>query len=113
MGEGEPGETKRLERVVRRSRDVCAVDGRRASSSAQSSEMGVAGGRARERVGGRPEPAKEVMKTLIRSDAMLTCFWKVEDGVRQVDGGDGSVEEVVSDGVAIAKVANVVGFFDC
>lgn len=75
MGEGEEGETKRLERVVRRRREVCAVDGRRVSSSAQSSEMGVAGGRARERVGGRPEPAKEVMKTLILLEAILASFW--------------------------------------
>ena len=57
----------RLERVERRRREVevLAEEGRRLSSSSQRDEIGVCEGRARERVGGRPVPAKLVMRTFI------------------------------------------------
>jgi len=67
MGRGEEREIGRLERVERKRRVVRVVadGGRRLSSSSRRVEMGVVGGRARERVGGRPLPAKLVTSTLI------------------------------------------------
>lgn len=67
MGREEFSGTERLERVVRRRRveEVVADEGRRLSSSSTREEMGVVGGRARDRVGGRPAPAKLVTRTLI------------------------------------------------
>ncbi len=67
MGRGEKRGIGWLERVERRRRVVRVVadGGRRLSSSSTRVEMGVVGGRARERVGGRPVPAKLVMSTLI------------------------------------------------
>jgi len=55
---------------VRRSREVL-FSGRRLESSERSSDMVVDGGSARERVGGRPVPAKLVMRTLILLGAIL------------------------------------------
>lgn len=55
---------------MRRSLDVL-FSGSRLSSSARSSDMVVDGGSARERVGGRPVPAKLVTRTLILLGAIL------------------------------------------
>lgn len=73
MGRVEVSGIERLERVVRRKRvfQVVADGGSRLSSSSRRVVMGVAGGRARERVGGRPVPAKLVMSTLILLDAIV------------------------------------------
>src|SRR5687768_4795078 len=73
MGRVDVSGMERLERVVRRKRvfEVVADGGSRLSSSSRSVVMGVAGGRARERVGGRPVPEKLVMSTFILLGAIL------------------------------------------
>ena len=65
IGEEEREGSCLLERVVRRRRADDAAAGRRSSREARSSVMVVVGGRARERVGGRPVPAMLVMRTFI------------------------------------------------
>jgi hypothetical protein len=73
MGEEDESGMGRLERVERRRRVVLVVadGGRRSSSSSMRDEIGVKGGRARDRVGGRPLPAKLVMSTFILLGAMV------------------------------------------
>lgn len=73
MGRVEVSGMERLERVVRKRRvfEVVADGGSRLSSSSRRVVMGVAGGKARERVGGRPVPAKLVMSTFILLAAIL------------------------------------------
>jgi hypothetical protein len=73
IGRAELSGMGRLERVERRRRveELLADSGRRLSSSSKRVEIGVVGGRASKRVGGRPVPAKVVMRTLILLEAML------------------------------------------
>lgn len=74
MGSAELSGTERPESVVRsrRTLEVVADGGRRLSSSSRSEETGVVGGRARDRVGGRPDPVKLVMRTLTLLDTILS-----------------------------------------
>lgn len=66
------GWPERLERR-RRVDDEVHDFGRRLESSSNTAEMGVAGRRARDSVGGRPVPAKLVMRTLILLSAIVAA----------------------------------------
>ncbi len=71
----------RLERVVMRSREL--VSGRRPSSSERNSEMVVDGGRASDRVGGSPVPAKLVTRMLILLGAILRSECQMAESRRR------------------------------
>lgn len=64
-----------FEIVVRSSREHASDDlgGSRPRSSERSSEMVVVGGRAIDRVGGRPVPEKLVTKTFILLGVSILC----------------------------------------
>lgn len=63
--------------MQRREEEDEEEEGRRESRVVMRVEMGVEGGRARERVGGREEPLKEVMRMLIfeGGEAILRWCW--------------------------------------